>query len=502
MILSIRRSLGRKLVIAVGAPSLLFALVVLLWLRAKTGMTDPGVDAAYRLAIVLVLLFAAGMAAIHAVAMRFLVEQPLQRLAAGLRRAREGDFLHRVPVETADELGVLAENFNTTLAAITDLHVRRIEDAASIEFMQRELALKAQVEARVKELTLLFDLSRRLVSTLELDRLLEIVTDLVGRGLGDHAFAIFLAEEGTGDLVVRSVSGLDAAVVGRRVRSGEGPAGWAAQERATVLVKDAAAEGRRPVLPWQPGAQADGTILAVPLLHQDACGGVLAFFRPARDAFPPDEVRLLESVAAQAAIAIDNARLHQKMVRLSATDALTGVHNRRSLFARLELEADRCERFDHAMAVALVDVDRFRSYNERNGHGAGDAILRRVAAVLQGCIRKIDLVARYGGEEFAVLLPRADRPAALAAAEKLRAAVKAAGLPDGDGPPVTISIGIGVWPDDARDVAALMDAADAALYAAKRAGRDAVRAHEPGMREHPGRRRDVHAAADVEAEGG
>jgi diguanylate cyclase (GGDEF)-like protein len=500
MLASVRRSLGRKLMLAIGLPSLLFAVVMLLWLRSKTQAIAPEIDAAYQLAIVAVLLFAAGMGAIHALAMRFLVEHPLQRLAAGLRRAREGDFLYRVPVETADELGVLAENFNTTLAAITDLHARRIDDAASMESMQRELALKAQLEARLKELTLLFDLSRRLVSTLELDHLLESVTELVGRGLGDHAFALFLVEEGTGDLVVRNVSGLDAAVVGARVRSGEGPAGWAARERATVLVDDTATDARRPVLPWQPDAWAEGSILSVPLLHQSGCGGVLAFFRPNRHAFPADEVRLLESVAGQAAIAIENARLHQKMVRLSQTDALTGVHNRRSLFARLQLEADRCERFDHSMAVALVDVDRFKAYNEAHGHAAGDAILRKVGAILQGTVRKVDLVARYGGEEFAVLLPRADRAAALAAAEKLRTAVSEAAIPHGDGR-VTISIGLGVWPDDAPDLATLMDAADAALYAAKRAGRDAVRAHEPGMRLHPGRKRDVTTTADAEAAG-
>ncbi|WP_242395343.1 sensor domain-containing diguanylate cyclase [Anaeromyxobacter oryzisoli] len=485
--------------LASGVPSLLFAVVMLLWLRSRTQAIAPELDAAYRLAIVAVILFAAGMAVIHALAMRLMVGRPLQRLAAGLQRAREGDFLYRVPVETADELGVLAENFNTTLAAITDLHARRIDDAASMESMQRELALKAQLEARLKELTLLFDLSRRLVSTLELERLLDSVTELVGRGLGDHAFALFLVEEGTGDLVVRTVSGLDAAVTGTRVRSGEGPAGWAAHERATVLVDDTAADPRRPVLPWS-GAQADGSILAVPLLHQSACVGILTFFRPGRQAFPADEVRLLESVAGQAAIAIENARLHQKMVRLSQTDALTGVHNRRSLFARLQLEADRCERFEHQMAVALVDVDRFRAYNEAHGHAAGDAILRKVGVILQGAIRKVDLVARYGGEEFAVLLPRADRAAALAAAEKLRAAVTDAAIPHGDGH-VTISVGLSVWPDDAPDLATLMDAADAALYAAKRAGRDVVCAHEPGMRLHPSRKRDVTTTADAEAAG-
>jgi diguanylate cyclase (GGDEF)-like protein len=490
MLRSIRRSIGRKLLLAVGIPSVLFAFVGLLWLRHETQLLAPTL---IQVAIAALAVFTATMAATHALAMRFLVHQPLARLAAGLEQARHGDFLHRIPVESEDELGQLAENVNTTLAAITDLHARRIED-------ELELELKAQLEARVRELTLLSDLTHHLSATLELDQLLAVTTELVGRGLGDHAFALLLSEEGTGDLVVRSVSGIEeTGSLGRRIRPGEGPAGWAALELATVLVKDVRSDSRRPVLPWRQGAE--GSILAVPMIHQGACVGVLTFARPAVDAFPPEEVRFLESVAGQAAIATGNARLHQQMVRLSQSDALTGVHNRRSLFARLQMEVDRCERFGHPMALALIDVDRFRSFNEAFGHAAGDGVLKRVATILGESVRRVDLVARYGGEEFAVILPGADRAAALEAAEKLRAAVTAGAIPHGASSTgqVTISVGVAIWQDDAREADALIDCADAALYAAKRAGRDCVRAHEPGMRTHPGRRRDVQSTADAEA---
>jgi diguanylate cyclase (GGDEF)-like protein len=499
MIRHVRRSLGRKLLIAVGLPALALALALVLWLQHKAAGTAPCPDPAFRAALAVLVIFAVAVGATHVLAMRWLLEQPLQRLAAALRRAREGDFLHRVPVEGEDEIGMLAQDFNSTLAAITDLHARRIDDQASMASMQRELALKQELELRVRELTLLFDLSRRLVSTLELDRLIRIVTELVGRGLGDHGFALLLAEDGTGDLVVRGVYGLDEGVNGTRIPAGEGPAGWAARERSTLLVRDTREDARKPVLPWQHGAA--GSILAIPLVHQDACGGVLAFFRTALDAFPADEVRLLESVAGQAAIAFENARLHQQMVRLSLTDALTGVQNRRSLFARLEMDRERCERFDQPMAIALVDVDHFRLFNERFGHVAGDGLLKRVAEVLSRSVRKVDLVARYGGEEFAILLPRADRSAALAAGEGLRAAVAAAAIPCDVGGPghVTISVGVASFPVDAVEVAALIDCADAALFAAKRAGRDTVRAHEPGMRAHPGRKRDVRTTADADA---
>ena len=210
MLRSVRRSLARKLLVAVGLPSVLFSLLLVLWLRHRTAAAAPELGPVYGGAMLALLGFAAVMGATFVLAMRYVIEQPLQRLAAGLRRARDGDFLHRLPVESQDELGVVAETFNAALAAITDLHARRIDDA-------RELELKAELEARLKELTLLFDLARRLGGTLELDRVLAILTDLAGRGLGEHAFAVLLVEEGTGDLVVRGVSGLPEGVSGTAV---------------------------------------------------------------------------------------------------------------------------------------------------------------------------------------------------------------------------------------------------------------------------------------------
>ena len=499
MLGSIRRSIGRKLLFAIGLPSVVFALGLVAWMRHRTRAAGADLDPAFREGVAVLVLFGVAVTTIHLVAMRRLLEVPLARLMAALRRARASEFLHRVPVEREDELGALAQEFNTTLAAITDLHARRLEDQASLAAMQREVALKQALEARLKELTLLYDLSRRLASTLELDKLIASVTELVGRDLGDHAFALLVTEDGTGDLVVRGVSGLPDDVVGTRIPGVTGPAGWAAQARATLHIPDTRADPRRPVLPWQHAA--DGSILVVPLLQQAACSGALAFFRPEAHAFPGEEVRLLEAVAGPVAIALENARLHQQMVRLSQTDALTGVHNRRSLFSRLEMERERADRFDHPMGLVLVDVDHFKRFNDRFGHAAGDAILRQVAETLAGAVRKVDLVARYGGEEFAVVVARADPAAALAAGEKLRAAVAAAAIPHEGVEParVTISVGVASWPDDAGDLAGLIDAADAALYAAKRAGRNTVRGHEPGMRTHPGRKRDVRTTADAEA---
>jgi diguanylate cyclase (GGDEF)-like protein len=462
--LYVRRSIGRKLMLAVGLPSLAFTVAGTLWLRAETARVAPGMDPVYRVALAALGVFAAAMALTFVLVIRLFVRNPLRRLVAAMKRAQAGDFLYRVPVESDDEIGRLARTYNETLAALTDLNARRVEDALAMDALQREVAVKAAVERRARELSFLVDLGRTLASTLELEPLLAALAERVVPALGLEAMEVLLVEEGTGDLVVRAVHGPGTRRLGDRLRDGAALPGF----EATRLM-----QGDEPI-------------------------GLLAMRRPGGAPVEADEARLVESVAGLAAIAIANARLHQKMVRLSQTDALTGVHTRRSLFARLDQELERSRRFEHSVAVALVDVDRFRQYNDALGHGAGDAVLRTVAMLLGGAVRRVDLVARYGGEEFAVVLTRADRAAALDAAEKLRATVEAAALPHpaSEAGRVTISVGVAVFPGDGADLGAVVDAADAALFAAKRAGRNVVRGHEPGMRTHPDRRRAGRPSAE------
>jgi len=464
--LYVRRSIGRKLMLAVGVPSFLFSLAGVLWLKRETSAVAPGLDPVYHGALVALGVFAAAMGITFALVIRLFVRNPLKRLVAAMKRAQAGDFLHRVPVESEDEIGRLARTYNETLAALTDLNARRVEDALALDALQRELAVKAEAERRARALSFLVELGRTLASTLELDPLLRALADRAVRGLSLEALEVLLADDATGDLVVRAVHGGSEARLGERVRPGDALAGF---ETARMM-------------------------------QGDELLGVLALRKPRGAAVDADEARLVDSVASLAAMAIANARLHQKMVRLSQTDTLTGAHNRRSLFARLDQELERTRRFHHPMALALVDVDRFRQYNDALGHGAGDAVLKTVAGLLGGTVRKVDLVARYGGEEFAVVLAGTDRAAAARAAEKLRVGVEAAALPHPAAEPgrVTISIGIAVFPEDGPDLGALVDAADSALYAAKRAGRNAVRVHEAGMREHPGRRRNEKVTSDAE----
>lgn len=168
--------------------------------------------------------------------------------------------------------------------------------------------------------------------------------------------------------------------------------------------------------------------------------------------------------------------------RLAFIDGLTGLHNRRAFDERLARELRHAARTVQPLALALIDVDFFKPYNDHYGHQAGDDALRAVAQALQqAMLRPVDLAARYGGEEFVCLLPETAAAGAQAVAERLRAAVQALALPHAHSqaaPVLTVSIGVAAWPTQLDRPApapeALIQAADAALYDAKHGGRNRV----------------------------
>ncbi len=167
-----------------------------------------------------------------------------------------------------------------------------------------------------------------------------------------------------------------------------------------------------------------------------------------------------------------NARLE----RLAVTDGLTGVFNHRRFQEQLQAEILRSERHKRPMGVLMVDVDFFKKVNDTMGHPAGDELLRRLAEVLGKDLRATDLIARYGGEEFAVLLPETTKSEAMQVAERMRIAVETR-INDGSTPwpsKVTVSIGVGTYPEDGTSGEQVLVAADQAMYVAKRQGRNRV----------------------------
>ncbi len=166
-----------------------------------------------------------------------------------------------------------------------------------------------------------------------------------------------------------------------------------------------------------------------------------------------------------------------ELERLSVTDPLTGLANRRHLMAELEREVKRSERLERKFSVVMLDVDHFKKFNDTYGHPAGDEVLKRLAAILHGLVREVDTAARYGGEEFLVVLPETPASEAQRVAERIRVRLaeekfKPSGGSAGAG--VTVSIGLAEFPADGKTPEVVIEAADQALYRAKEGGRNRV----------------------------
>jgi len=218
------------------------------------------------------------------------------------------------------------------------------------------------------------------------------------------------------------------------------------------------------------------SVLVVPVLLRDEMMGELILAnRLGGEEFSFRDEDLLLTLGFHAAFALEKAKLHQEVTRLATIDGLTGLNNHRTFQERLETEIARAMRYRHKVSLLMMDIDNFKRFNDTYGHRAGDEVLKRAACRVIESIRSIDFAARYGGEEFVVILPETPAEGAVVTAEKIRETIMNHKISMGGSDiSVTISIGVATYPEDAADRESLIERADRALYAAKRAGRNMV----------------------------
>src|SRR3954447_1912168 len=411
---------------------------------------------------------------ILALASSVLVVRALQgqvgEFLSAARRLGQGDFSNPVPVHGNDEFADLGREFNK---------------------------MSADLEAHIDEL----QRKRR-----ELEDAIRRVGEAVGAGLD---------REGVVALVVRTAVEACGAEAGRAqpidpkrmeyFEFGLDPdgdeslrSGLMAAEREAFqidpdmrreLIATLDAEDGQPLPQRRPSTAQFELVhaMALPMRARIAGGqdidfvGVFSIARRGEE-FTAEDHDLFAYLAGQATLSIENVDLHETVQEQAVTDELTGLFNVRQFHSRLESEIERAERFGTPLSLVMLDIDKFKSVNDTHGHQQGDLVPVEVARVLRRLSRDVDLPARYGGEEMAVVLPQTDLAGAEQGAERMRAAIEAMQIPRLDGGgllPITASFGVASFPAQAADKTALIAAADAALYRAKRGGRNRVERADP-----------------------
>ena len=244
---------------------------------------------------------------------------------------------------------------------------------------------------------------------------------------------------------------------------GRGFSSWVASQKKPVLLNDLHREG---------GTEGPSvrSFLSVPVILMGDVVGVINMSHSRPEAFSEDSTRLVALFGQQLAAVVNRVILTQEVERMSVTDDLTTLYNRRHFDRNLRGELERAKRYGHMVSVVVLDVDNLKSVAERAGGPVARLVLSDLGKLLKKFARNTDCVARYGDDEFAILLPHADGREAAIAASRLRAVVEGHLFPRRK--KLTVSVGVATFPSDAADPAALLVRADQELYRARREGRD------------------------------
>jgi diguanylate cyclase (GGDEF)-like protein len=348
------------------------------------------------------------------------------------------------------------------------------------------------LEQQLAELTAIHRSLSALTSTLELPAILRAVLDGIKDFTVAEALSLLLYDRERDELVfaatetLREHALLDPSLIaGERLRLDQGIAGWVARHREPVRVTDAVHDPRHYAVLDQRTGLEPRNLICVPVVHRETLFGVIEVINKLDgSAFTDAELRLVQTLADHAAIAIANAALYREAHVASITDDLTGLGNTRHFNAVLpELMANGAP-----LSLLVLDLDNFKALVDSRGHLIGSRTIGHVGRLIAGVLRPADVAARFGGDEFVVILPATDTSVAAQVAEAIRAAIAAAAtLPEADVDisAVTASVGVATFPDHARDGEALFRAADAAMYAVKRGRKNGVAVAEPRMRLSP-----------------
>jgi diguanylate cyclase (GGDEF)-like protein len=380
-----------------------------------------------------------------------------------------------IPIIHGNRLAWVLQIYNTVL------------EAESVEILLaycRHLAvvlenvlMKQEAHGNQSVLSVVTDFSQAIGAQLESAGLYRAILMKTAELAGAEQASLMIFDEAAQELSIKCVKGLNEKIVQNlRVKPGQGIAGLVFETGRSLLVKNVDHDPR--FTERQRARYKTKSLICVPLRIDQRKIGVINLTDKTGDGFDENDLKLVESVASHASVALDRTdyyKMSEDLRKISITDSLTDLYNRRFFQDRINEEIERSRRHGLPVSLIMLDIDNFKQYNDTYGHLAGDEALRLTAATIKNSVRNIDRVARYGGEEFAVILPMTEIAAARDIAERIRSGVAGRYFPD-DALRATVkltaSLGIASFPQHADNLFDLVGNADKALYIAKLNGKN------------------------------
>lgn len=345
-----------------------------------------------------------------------------------------------------------------------------------ISLQRNKVALErsnAQLEARLDEITSTHEFFRALASYISVDDVCSLVVDGCNGILGAEVSCVYLLSRGDWTMRLSASLGRPDSAFRESVPVYETILGQAFREG---MVYEPRVTCPSPSTDWLSGECPLRSQAAVALRAGEEVIGILVMGFEAPRELSDAELERFAVLGHQSSLTLENALLHAELERQSVTDRLTELYNHGHLKQRLDEEFKRAARFGHPLSLIMLDLDDFKAFNDTFGHMRGDVLLRAVSDVIRANLRSMDLAARYGGEEFVVVLPETDADGSALVAERIREGVEALRLEGPESAPVlkTVSAGVATFPNDAASALRLLESADAAMYRAKREGKNRV----------------------------
>ena len=339
--------------------------------------------------------------------------------------------------------------------------------------------LNNNLKDQADRLAVLYEIGKAITSTLETSDLLELIYKQLSQIISCDAYfvSIYLPEEHMLDIRILIDQGKRYPPV--KVNASEGFSSWIVKNRVPLLIQDLRKEiNTIPVKPIMIGdKKLTRSWLGVPMQTDNDLIGLLAVASYQPNVFDEMDQLLLEQIAQQAVLSIQNARIHEEVSRQAKLDSLTGVFNHNHFIERLYKDTESALTTPNPLSLIMLDIDHFKLYNDTYGHVVGDQVLKLTVQAIQSHIKKTDTIGRWGGEEFGVILPNTTISQAKMVTDRIRHTLSELPLFNVEGktiPKPTISQGIGTLPDHTSDADELVIIADRALYLAKERGRDQV----------------------------